>query len=69
MATAKPVIVADIPGVREVIEDGRRASSRTPMNARDLAEKIRRLLRGPGGPPRDGRAGREKVLASSASSG
>ena len=49
MATAKPVIVADIPGVREIIEDGREGLLSDPVNPRDLAEKIRRLLADPEG--------------------
>ena len=64
MATAKPVIVADIPGVREVIEDGREGLLADPMNARDLAEKIRRLLGDPEARHVMGERGREKVLAS-----
>src|SRR5437870_2320747 len=64
MATAKPVIVADIPGVREVIQDGREGLHADPMNARDLAEKIRRLLGDPEARRVMGERGREKVLAS-----
>jgi len=64
MATAKPVIVADIPGVREVIEDGREGLLADPMNARDLAEKIRRLLGDPEARRVMGERGREKVLES-----
>ena len=64
MATAKPVIVADIPGVREVIEDGREGLLAEPMNARDLAEKIRRLLADPEARRVMGQRGREKVLES-----
>src|SRR5438093_13296696 len=47
MSTGKPVIVADIPGVREIIEDGRDGLLADPVNPRDLAEKIRRLLSDP----------------------
>jgi len=64
MATAKPVIVADIPGVREVIEDGREGLLADPLNARDLAEKIRRLLADPEARRVMGERGREKVLES-----
>src|SRR5207245_5336086 len=64
MATAIPVIDADIPGVREVIEDGREGLLADPMNARDLAEKIRRLLGDPEARRVMGERGREKVLAS-----
>src|SRR5213079_2849176 len=55
MATGKPVIVADIPGVREIIEDGRDGL---------LAEKIRRLLSDPKARQTMGARGREKVLES-----
>src|SRR5467141_2649218 len=64
IGTAKPVIVADIPGVREVIEDGREGLLADPMNARDLAEKIRRLLGDPEARRVMGQRGREKVLES-----
>ena len=64
MATARPVIVADIPGVREVIEDGREGLLADPMNARDLAEKIRRLLGDPEARRVMGERGRQKVLES-----
>jgi len=64
MATAKPVIVADIPGVREMIEDGRDGLLSDPVNPRDLADKIRRLLTDPDGRKAMGTRGREKVLES-----
>lgn len=63
MATGKPVVVADIPGVREVIEDGREGLLADPVNPRDLAEKIRRLVADPALRAEMGRRGREKVLA------
>src|SRR5438094_10551834 len=64
MATAKPVIIADIPGVREVIEDGREGLLADPVNPRDLAAKIRRLLADPERRRAMGQRGREKVLES-----
>jgi len=64
MSTGKPVIVADIPGVREMIEDGRDGLLADPMNPRDLAEKIRRLLSDPEARRTMGARGREKVLES-----
>ena len=64
MSTGKPVIVADIPGVREMIEDGRDGLIADPMNPRDLAEKIRRLLSDPEARRTMGARGREKVLES-----
>jgi len=64
MATAKPVIVADIPGVREMIEDGRDGLLADPVNPRDLADKIRRLLADPDARRAMGVRAREKVLES-----
>lgn len=64
MATAKPVIVADIPGVREVIEDGQEGLLADPVNPQDLADKIRRLLGDPGARRAMGQRGRQKVLES-----
>ena len=64
MATGKPVVVADIPGVREVIEDGHEGLLTDPVNPQDLAEKIRRLLEDAELRKEMGRRGREKVLAS-----
>ena len=52
------------PGVREVIEDGREGLLADPLNARDLAEKIRRLLADPEARRVMGERGREKVLES-----
>jgi len=63
MATGKPVVVADIPGVREVIEDGREGLLADPVNPPDLAEKIRALLADPARAREMGRRGREKVLS------
>ncbi len=63
MATGKPVVVADIPGVREVIEDGREGLLADPVNPQDLADKMRRLLEDPDLRREMGRRGREKVLA------
>jgi len=63
MATGKPVVVADIPGVREIIEDGREGLLADPMNPQDLARKIQALLADPGLRAEMGRRGREKVLA------
>jgi glycosyltransferase involved in cell wall biosynthesis len=64
MSTGKPVIVADIPGVREIIEDGDDGLLADPVNPRDLAEKIRRLLSDPAARRAMGARGREKVLES-----
>ena len=64
MATGKAVVVTDIPGVREVIEDGREGVLADPVNPQDLAEKMRVLVENPAMRQEMGRRGREKVLAS-----
>src|SRR3972149_5277670 len=64
MSTGKPVLVSDIPGVREVIEDGREGLLADPMNPQDLAQKISRLLEDPTLRREMGRRGREKVVSS-----
>ena len=62
MATGKAVIVADIPGVREVIEDGREGLLADPVNPRDLADKIQRVLADPERRRAMGQHAREKVV-------
>lgn len=64
MATGKAVVVADIPGVREVIEDGRDGLLADPVNPQDLAAKIGRLFADPALRRELGRRGREKIEAS-----
>ena len=64
MATAKPVVVADIPGVREVIDNGKEGLLADPVNPQDLAEKIRWLLADPAARRTMGERGREKVVSS-----
>jgi len=44
MASGKPVVVSDIPGVREVITDGAEGLVADAMNPEDLAQRIRSLL-------------------------
>lgn len=63
MASGRPVVVTDIPGVREVIEEGREGLLAEPVNPQDLAEKIQRLLADPALRAEMGRRGREKVLS------
>src|SRR5438046_6515220 len=64
MATGKPVIVADIPGGREIIEDGRDGLLADPGNPRDLADTLRRLLAEPDACHATGAGARETVLES-----
>ncbi len=47
LACGLPVVVADIPGVREVIEPGREGLLAEPLLEASLAEKIRELLDDP----------------------
>jgi glycosyltransferase involved in cell wall biosynthesis len=61
MATGKPVVVSDIPGVREVISDGKEGLVADPVNPEDLALKIRTLLADERKRAAMGKAGRETV--------
>ncbi len=61
MASGKPVIISDIPGVREVINDGVEGLLVEPMNAKDLAEKITVLLSDADLRKKMGENGRRKV--------
>ena len=47
MASGRPVIVADMPGMREVVEDGKDGLLAQPLLAEDLAAKCRSLLDDP----------------------
>ncbi|MEM3395967.1 MAG: glycosyltransferase [Thermoplasmata archaeon] len=62
MASGKPVVVSDIPGVNEVIEDGKEGLLCKPMNPEDLAEKIKTLLENPELAKTLGENGRKKAL-------
>jgi len=63
MASGKPEIVSDIPGVREVISHGREGFVTPPMEIEKMAKKIKRLLSDPKLRERMGKAGRKKVVA------
>jgi len=63
MAAGLPVVVADMPGVREVIEPGREGLLAEPLIANDLAEKVRILLDDPALARRMGRAARDRAEA------
>jgi glycosyltransferase involved in cell wall biosynthesis len=63
MATGKPVVVSDIPGVREVVTDGVEGLLAEPLHAEDLAAKIRSLLDDPERREQMGVRGRQKVEA------
>lgn len=61
MAAGLPVVIADMPGVREVIEPGREGLLAEPLIANDLAEKLRTILDDPALGKRMGRAARERA--------
>lgn len=62
MASGKPVVVSDIPGVTEVIEEEVTGLLTDPLNPRDLAAKVDRLAGDPELRRRMGARGRERVL-------
>ncbi|MFY9716475.1 MAG: glycosyltransferase family 4 protein [Thermoplasmata archaeon] len=61
MAMGLPVIVADVPGVREIIEDRREGLLTEPLIASDVARKIRELLDDRSLARRMGAAGRRRA--------
>jgi glycosyltransferase involved in cell wall biosynthesis len=61
LACGLPVIIADIPGVREVIEPGREGLLAEPLLEGDLAARIRELLDDPERRARMGRAARTRA--------
>jgi glycosyltransferase involved in cell wall biosynthesis len=63
MAAGLPVVVADMPGVREVIEPGKEGLLAEPLIATDLAAKIRILIDDPALARRMGRAARDRAEA------
>lgn len=61
-ATGLPLIATDVPGCREVVDDGVNGLLIPPKNASLLAEAITYLVRNPKIRERMGKAGRKKVL-------
>jgi glycosyltransferase involved in cell wall biosynthesis len=61
MAAGLPVVIADMPGVREVIEPGKEGLLTEPLLATDLAAKVRMLLEDPELARRMGAAGRRRA--------
>ena len=61
MAIGLPVVVADMPGVREVIEPGVEGLLTEPLIAKDVAAKVRTLLDDPALRRRMGAAGRRRA--------
>lgn len=63
MASGKPVIVSDLPGVSEVLEPGTTGLVAEPLDADDLAAKIRTLALDAELARSMGKAARERVVA------
>lgn len=61
MAAGLPVVIADMPGVREVIEPGKEGLLVEPLLAADLAAKVMTLLDHPDLARRMGAAGRRRA--------
>lgn len=61
MASSVPVVISDIPGVREVIVEGEHGLLAEPMDSKDLAGKIRTLLHNPDMAKNMGKRGRKRV--------
>ncbi len=62
MSTAKPVVLSNIPGVRDVVEHGVEGILAEPMDSKDVARKINTLMDDPDLRKEMGQRGREKVL-------
>ncbi len=62
MASERPVVLSDIPGVREVIEDGREGFHARPVDPDDIAEKVNILIDDPVLRVKMGQRGRKRVL-------
>jgi glycosyltransferase involved in cell wall biosynthesis len=61
MAVGLPVVIADMPGVREVIESGKEGLLAEPLLATDLAAKVRVLLDDPALARQMGAGGRRRA--------
>ncbi len=61
LASGVPVVVSDIPGVRDVIVEGRHGLLAEPMKPTDIAGKIRTILENPEMAGNMGRLGRKIV--------
>ena len=61
MASARPVVAADVGGVRDVVEDGKSGYLVRPEDERDFSEKLERLMSDRDKRARFGKYGRESV--------
>jgi len=62
-ACGRPVVTTDMPGCREIVEDGVNGYLVTPGDVASLADALEKLINDPLLRARMGRAGREMVLA------
>ena len=62
MASQRPVVLSDIPGVRDVIEDGQEGILSRPTDPKDIAEKVNTLIDDPHLRHEMGERGRKRVL-------
>ena len=62
-AMAKPIVAADVPGCRDVVDHGKTGLLVPVRDAKSLAEAVSSLLENPGLCGEMGAAGREKMLA------
>ncbi|MCK5252165.1 MAG: glycosyltransferase family 4 protein, partial [Thermoplasmata archaeon] len=58
----KPVVLSDIPGVRDVIDDGKEGLRSRPTDPKDIAEKVNTLIDDPELRLEMGERGRKRVL-------
>jgi len=63
-ACGRAIIASDIPGCREIVEDGTNGILVEPKNSEELADKIQYLLQNPEVRTSMGKRGRQKVLES-----
>lgn len=61
MATGKPVIASNLPGVRSVVDDGKNGFLVIPKDSKDLASKINKILNNGELASRFGINGRKKI--------
>jgi len=61
-SSGRPVVTTDMPGCREIVEDGVNGYLVTPRDAEALAGALEKLINDPALRARMGRAGRERVL-------
>jgi len=61
-ACGRPVVTTDMPGCREIIEDGVNGYLVIPRDVVSLADALEKLIKDPSLRARMGRAGRERVL-------